>query len=87
MDVYRCDNIRTVRRSKKLILIKKKPNRKPFSQDNAVYSECGKRQIGVCVVKAATVIIVIAGIILVMPKLVHLKKDYQNADNVGNSHV
>lgn len=28
---------------KKLIQIKKKPNRKPFPKDNAVYSECGQR--------------------------------------------
>lgn len=28
---------------KKLIQIKKKPNRKPFSKDNAVYSQCGQR--------------------------------------------
>ena len=28
---------------KKLILIKKKPNRKPFSKENALYSACGQR--------------------------------------------
>lgn len=28
---------------KKLILIKKKPNRKPFPKENAVYSKCGQR--------------------------------------------
>lgn len=28
---------------KELILIKKKPNRKPFSKENAVYSMCGQR--------------------------------------------
>lgn len=28
---------------KKLVLIKKKPNRKPFPKDNAVYSKCGQR--------------------------------------------
>lgn len=28
---------------KNLILIKKKPNRKPFPKDNAVYSKCGQR--------------------------------------------
>lgn len=28
---------------KKLILIKKKPNRKPFPRENAVYSQCGHR--------------------------------------------
>ncbi|MDE7289265.1 MAG: DUF3788 family protein [Oscillospiraceae bacterium] len=28
---------------KKLIEIKKKPNRKPFSKENAVYSKCGQR--------------------------------------------
>lgn len=28
---------------KKLILIKKKPNRKPFPKENAVYSQCGQR--------------------------------------------
>lgn len=28
---------------KKLILIKKKPNRKPFPKENAIYSKCGQR--------------------------------------------
>ncbi len=28
---------------KKLILIKKKPNRKPFKKENALYSKCGQR--------------------------------------------
>ena len=28
---------------KKLIQIKKKPNRKPFSKENALYSKCGQR--------------------------------------------
>lgn len=28
---------------KKLILIKKKPNRKPFPKENAIYSQCGQR--------------------------------------------
>lgn len=28
---------------KKMVLIKKKPNRKPFHKDNAVYSQCGQR--------------------------------------------
>lgn len=28
---------------KQLVLIKKKPNRKPFSKENAVYSQCGQR--------------------------------------------
>lgn len=28
---------------KKLILIKKKPNRRPFSKENALYSKCGQR--------------------------------------------
>ncbi len=28
---------------KRLILIKKKPNRKPFPRDSAVYSKCGQR--------------------------------------------
>lgn len=28
---------------KKMVLIKKKPNRKPFPKDNAVYSKCGQR--------------------------------------------
>ena len=43
MDFYRCNNIRTIGRSEKLILIKKKPNRKPFPKDNALYSKCGQR--------------------------------------------
>lgn len=28
---------------KKLVLIKKKPNRKPFPKTNALYSKCGQR--------------------------------------------
>lgn len=37
------DNLSTLEAVKKLILIKKKPNRKPFSKENAVYSDCGTR--------------------------------------------
>lgn len=33
----------TLEAVKKLVLIKKKPNRKPFSKENAVYSSCGHR--------------------------------------------
>ena len=40
IDVKTLDQLEDV---KKLILIKKKPNRKPFHKDNAVYSKCGQR--------------------------------------------
>lgn len=40
IDVTTPEQLREV---KKLILIKKKPNRKPFSKENAVYSMCGQR--------------------------------------------
>lgn len=40
IDVTTMDQLEEV---KKLILIKKKPNRKPFSKENAVYSKCGQR--------------------------------------------
>ena len=40
IDVRNLQELETV---KKLILIKKKPNRKPFPKDNAVYSGCGHR--------------------------------------------
>jgi hypothetical protein len=33
----------TLEAIKKLILIKKKPNRKPFSREQAIYSDCGHR--------------------------------------------
>ena len=36
-------DIETLEAVKKLILIKKKPNRKPFKTDNAVYASCGHR--------------------------------------------
>mgnify|MGYP000267997963 FL=1 len=36
-------DLKTLEAVKKLILIKKKPNRKPFSKENAVYGKCGHR--------------------------------------------
>lgn len=40
IDVYTLDVLEEI---KKLILIKKKPNRKPLPKENAVYSKCGHR--------------------------------------------
>ncbi len=37
------DNMQILEAVKKLILIKKNPNRKPFSKENAVYGKCGHR--------------------------------------------
>lgn len=37
------DNLKTLEYVKRLILIKKKPNRKPFPKENAVYGKCGHR--------------------------------------------
>jgi len=36
-------NLDTLEAVKKMILIKKNPNRKPFPKENAVYSSCGQR--------------------------------------------
>jgi hypothetical protein len=36
-------DIKTLEMVKKLILIKKKPNRKPFTKEHAIYSDCGHR--------------------------------------------
>lgn len=41
--LIRVDNLIDLEEVKKLILIKKKPNRKPFSKENAVYGKCGHR--------------------------------------------
>jgi hypothetical protein len=41
--LFRVDSAEAFEPVKKLILIKKKPNRKPFSKDNAVYGKCGHR--------------------------------------------
>ncbi len=41
--LIRVDNMPTLEAVKRLILIKKKPNRKPFSKENAVYAKCGHR--------------------------------------------
>lgn len=41
--LIRVDNIADLEEVKKLILIKKKPNRKPFPKENAVYGKCGHR--------------------------------------------
>lgn len=41
--LIRVDNLQALEIVKKLILMKKKPNRKPFPKEQAVYSECGHR--------------------------------------------
>lgn len=41
--LIRVDNLHTLEAVKKLILIKKNPNRKPFSKENAVFGKCGHR--------------------------------------------
>lgn len=41
--LIRVDNIETLESVKKMILIKKKPNRKPFPKENAAYGKCGHR--------------------------------------------
>ena len=37
------DNLKTLEAVKQMIMIKKKPNRKPFPRENAVYADCGHR--------------------------------------------
>lgn len=41
--LIRVADLKTLEAVKKLILIKKKPNRKPFSKENALYGKCGHR--------------------------------------------
>ena len=41
--LIRVDNLQTFEAVKKLILIKKNPNRKPLSKENAVFGKCGHR--------------------------------------------
>ncbi|MBQ2668602.1 MAG: DUF3788 family protein [Clostridia bacterium] len=41
--LIRVDTLETLEAVKKLILLKKKPNRKPLPQKNAVYGKCGHR--------------------------------------------
>mgnify|MGYP003765890153 CR=1 FL=1 len=41
--LIRVDNLKTLEEVKKLVLIKKNPNRKPFPKENAVYGKCGHR--------------------------------------------
>ncbi len=41
--LIRVDSIEVLEDVKKMILIKKNPNRKPFSKENAVYGKCGHR--------------------------------------------
>ena len=41
--LIRVDNLKTLEAVKQMILIKKKPNRKPFPKENAVYADCGHR--------------------------------------------
>lgn len=41
--LIRVDNMEMLEAVKKMILIKKKPNRKPFPKENAVYGKCGHR--------------------------------------------
>jgi hypothetical protein len=41
--LIRVDNLKTLEAVKQMILIKKKPNRKPFPKKNAIYADCGHR--------------------------------------------
>lgn len=41
--LIRVDNLETLEAVKQMILIKKKPNRKPFPKEQAVYGDCGHR--------------------------------------------
>jgi hypothetical protein len=41
--LIRVDNMETLENVKKMIMIKKKPNRKPLPKENAVYGKCGHR--------------------------------------------
>lgn len=41
--LIRVDTLETLEAVKKMILLKKKPNRKPFPKENAVYGKCGHR--------------------------------------------
>lgn len=41
--LIRVADLKTLEFVKELLLIKKKPNRKPFSKENAVYGKCGHR--------------------------------------------
>ena len=41
--LIRVDDLQTLEAVKRLILIKKKPNRKPLPKENAVYAKCGHR--------------------------------------------
>jgi hypothetical protein len=41
--LIRVADLKTLEAVKKLIIIKKKPNRKPFSKENALYGKCGHR--------------------------------------------
>lgn len=41
--LIRVDTMETLEAVKKMILIKKKPNREPFPKENAVYGKCGHR--------------------------------------------
>ena len=41
--LIRVDTMETLEAVKKMILLKKKPNRKPFPKENAVYGKCGHR--------------------------------------------
>jgi len=41
--LIRVDSLQTLEDVKKMIIIKKKPNRKPFPKEHAVYGKCGHR--------------------------------------------
>ena len=41
--LIRVDNLETLKAIKQMIMIKKKPNRKPFPKEQAIYSDCGHR--------------------------------------------
>ncbi|MDR1600775.1 MAG: DUF3788 domain-containing protein, partial [Oscillospiraceae bacterium] len=45
--LIRVDNLETLEAVKQMIMIKKKPNRKPFPKEQAVYGDCGHRR-GLC---------------------------------------
>ena len=41
--LIRVDNLKTLEAVKQMILIKKKPNRKPFPKETAIFADCGHR--------------------------------------------
>jgi hypothetical protein len=41
--LIKVDNLKILEAVKQMIMIKKKPNRKPFPKENAIYADCGHR--------------------------------------------